>query len=59
VVFGSLAAIVMRIILTVVAAQVLALRWLGIIGSALLLWIGIGQVTDLRAAIRFSRHSRQ
>ena len=41
VVFGSLAAIVMRIILTVVAAKVLALPWLRIIGSALLLWIGI------------------
>jgi YjbE family integral membrane protein len=41
VVFGSLAAIVMRIILTVVAAQVLTLPWLRIIGSVLLLWIGI------------------
>lgn len=41
VVFGSLAAIVMRIILTVVAAKVLALPWLRILGSALLLWIGI------------------
>ena len=41
VVFGSLAAIVMRIILTIVAAKVLALPWLRIVGSALLLWIGI------------------
>ena len=41
VVFGSLAAIVMRIILTIVAAKVLALPWLRILGSALLLWIGI------------------
>jgi len=41
VVFGSLAAIVMRVILTVVAAEVLTLPWLRIIGSALLLWIGI------------------
>ena len=41
VIFGSLAAIVMRIILTVVAAEVLALPWLRIIGSALLVWIGI------------------
>ena len=41
VVFGSLAAIVMRIILTIVAAEVLALPWLRIVGSALLLWIGI------------------
>lgn len=41
VVFGSLAAIVMRVILTMVAAEVLALPWLRIIGSILLLWIGI------------------
>jgi YjbE family integral membrane protein len=41
VVFGSLAAIVMRVILTIVAVKVLALPWLRIIGSALLLWIGI------------------
>ena len=41
VVFGSLAAIVMRVVLTIVAAKVLALPWLRIIGSALLLWIGI------------------
>ena len=41
VVFGSLAAIVMRVFLTIVAAKVLALPWLRIVGSALLLWIGI------------------
>jgi YjbE family integral membrane protein len=41
VVFGSLAAIVMRVILTLVAAEVLSLPWLRIIGSALLLWIGV------------------
>jgi YjbE family integral membrane protein len=41
VVFGSLAAIVMRVILTIVAAQILALPWLKIIGSGLLLWIGV------------------
>lgn len=41
VVLGSLAAIVMRVILTIVAATVLALPWLRIVGSALLLWIGI------------------
>ncbi len=40
-VFGSLAAIVMRVILTVATAQVLSLPWLRIIGSALLLWIGV------------------
>jgi YjbE family integral membrane protein len=41
VIFGSLAAIVMRVLLTLVAAKVLTLPWLRIAGSALLLWIGI------------------
>jgi YjbE family integral membrane protein len=39
--FGSLAAIVMRVILTVVAAEMLKLPFLKVIGSLLLLWIGI------------------
>ena len=41
VLYGSLAAIVMRVILTIVAAKILTLPWLKIIGSVLLLWIGI------------------
>ncbi len=41
VLYGSLAAIIMRVILTIVAAKMLALPWLKIIGSVLLLWIGI------------------
>ncbi|MDL9999084.1 TerC family protein [Variovorax sp. J22P240] len=40
VLFGSGAAVVLRIILTVVAAKLLALPYLQIIGGALLLWIG-------------------
>lgn len=39
--FGSMAAIVLRVILTVVAVELLALPYLKIIGSLLLLWIGI------------------
>ena len=38
--FGSGAAVVLRIVLTVVAAQLLALSYLQIIGGLLLLWIG-------------------
>ena len=38
--FGSAAAVVMRIALTVVAVQLLALSYLQIIGGLLLLWIG-------------------
>jgi YjbE family integral membrane protein len=39
--WGSGAAIVMRIILTLFAVALLALPWLKIIGSVLLLWIGV------------------
>lgn len=41
VMIGSGAAIVMRIALTVVAAQLLALPWLKLIGALLLLYIGV------------------
>lgn len=41
VVYGSLAAIVMRIVLTVVAVSLLTLPYLKLVGSILLLWIGI------------------
>jgi len=40
VLFGSGAAVVLRILLTVVAAKLLALPYLQIIGGLLLLWIG-------------------
>jgi YjbE family integral membrane protein len=39
--WGSAAAIVMRIILTFFAVALLALPWLKLIGSVLLLWIGV------------------
>ena len=38
---GSAAAIVMRIVLTLVAAQLLQMPWLKLIGAALLLYIGV------------------
>jgi YjbE family integral membrane protein len=41
VLFGSGAAVVLRIVLTVVAAELLALSYLQIIGGLLLLWIGV------------------
>jgi YjbE family integral membrane protein len=41
VLWGSGAAVVMRIVLTVVAVQLLALPYLQIIGGVLLLWIGV------------------
>jgi YjbE family integral membrane protein len=44
--WGSGAAIVMRIVLTMFAVALLALPWLKLVGSALLLWIGIKLLTD-------------
>src|SRR5215207_374277 len=41
VLFGSGAAVVLRIVLTVVAAKLLALPYLQVLGGALLLWIGV------------------
>jgi YjbE family integral membrane protein len=44
--WGSGAAVVMRVILTVVAAYLLQLPWLQIVGGVLLLWIGVQLLTD-------------
>jgi len=41
IIWGSGAAIVMRIILTLFAVALLTLPWLKIIGSLLLFWIGV------------------
>jgi YjbE family integral membrane protein len=46
VLFGSGAAVVLRIVLTVVAAKLLALPYLQIIGGLLLLWIGVQLLGD-------------
>jgi YjbE family integral membrane protein len=39
--WGSAAAIIMRIVLTLFAVALLALPWLKLVGSVLLLWIGV------------------
>src|SRR6187551_2613074 len=46
VLWGSGAAVIMRIALTVVAVQLLALPYLQIIGGLLLLWIGVQLLGD-------------
>ena len=46
VLFGSGAAVVLRIALTVVAARLLALPYLQIVGGLLLLWIGVQLLGD-------------
>lgn len=44
--YGSAAAIVLRILLTLLASEALALPYLRIAGGALLLWIGIGLIRE-------------
>jgi YjbE family integral membrane protein len=44
--FGSGAAVILRIILTVVAVQLLALSYLQIVGGLLLLWIGVQLLSE-------------
>ncbi|MBA2676494.1 TerC family protein [Ramlibacter sp.] len=44
--YGSGAAVLLRIVLTVVAAKLLALSYLQIIGGVLLLWIGVQLLGD-------------
>lgn len=46
VLFGSGAAVVLRIILTVVAVKLLALSYLQVIGGLLLLWIGVQLMSE-------------
>lgn len=44
--FGSIGAIVLRVVLTFFAVYLLSLPYLKIIGAALLLWIGVGLLTS-------------
>ncbi len=46
VLWGSAAAVVLRVLLTVVAAQLLAMPYLQIVGGLLLLWIGLQLLGD-------------
>ena len=46
IIFGSAAAIVLRVILTIFAVQLLQLPWLKAMGAVLLVWIGIQLLTD-------------
>ncbi len=46
IVFGSGAAIVLRVVLTLFAVQLLQLPWLKLIGAVLLLWIGVQLLAD-------------
>jgi YjbE family integral membrane protein len=56
VLIGSGAAVVLRIVLTVVAAKLLALPYLQIIGGALLLWIGLQLLGEEEEGEGHSKH---
>src|SRR6201996_7290556 len=49
IVFGSAAAIVMRIVLTLIAVRMLGLPWLKLAGGLALLWIGAKLLVDDQA----------
>ncbi len=55
--WGSGAAIIMRIILTVFAVQLLAFPWLKILGALLLLWIGIKLLVPEEGDEKIAGHS--
>jgi YjbE family integral membrane protein len=44
--WGTAAAVVLRVLLTVVAAKLMELPWLQIVGGLLLLWIGVQLLSD-------------
>ncbi len=46
IILGSAAAILLRVVLTLVAAEMLQLPWLRLAGGALLLWIGVSLLLD-------------
>ena len=46
IVFGSVAAIVMRVVLTLIAVKMLTLPYLKLVGGALLLWIGVNLLNE-------------
>ena len=54
--WGSGAAVVMRIVLTIVAVELLRLPYLKLVGGALLLWIGIKLVTEEEGSAEVKAH---
>ena len=54
--WGSAAAIVMRVVLTIVAVKMLQLPFLKIVGGALLLWIGVQLLVDSQGGGHIKSH---
>jgi len=57
IIFGSVGAIVLRIVLTFFAIYLLSLPYLKLIGAALLLWIGVGLLTGDDEEANLEGHS--
>ena len=55
---GSGAAIVMRIVLTLIAVKMLGLPWLKLVGGLALLWIGANLMSDEEGNSTTARPSR-
>jgi len=56
--WGSAAAVILRIILTIFAVALLTLPWLKLVGGALLLWIGVKLLAPGKDRIEFSAHDK-
>lgn len=54
--WGSTAAVILRVILTIFAVALLALPWLKLIGGVLLLWIGVKLLAPRKDSDGFSAH---
>jgi YjbE family integral membrane protein len=56
--WGSTAAVILRVILTIFAVVLLTLPWLKLIGGALLLWIGVKLLAPRKDDAEFSAHDK-
>lgn len=56
--WGSAAAVLLRVVLTVFAVKLLELPWLKVAGGALLLWIGVKLLVPDKEELEVSAHTR-
>ncbi len=56
--WGSAAAVILRVILTIFAVKLLTLPWLKLVGGALLLWIGVKLLAPRKDDFEFSAHDK-
>ena len=56
--WGTAAAVILRVVLTVFAARLLELTWLKVVGGLLLLWIGVKLLVPDKEELEVSAHTR-